>query len=50
VAAPHLAQRGEQLLASDVEPVGEGEQQVLGGEVLVAELGAGRVGPVEQSR
>ena len=46
VAAPDLAQRGEQVLAGDAELVGQREQQVLGGEVLVGELDPGRVGPV----
>ena len=40
-------QGGEQLLAADAEPVGQRQEQVLGGEVLVGELGAGRVGGVE---
>ena len=37
-------ERGQQLLAADAEAVGQGQQQVLGGEVLVVQLGAGRVG------
>ena len=44
VAAPHLAQRGEQVFAVDAEPVGQREQQVLGRQVLVAHLGARPVG------
>ena len=45
VAAPHLAQGGEQVVPADAEAVGQGEQQVLGREVLVGELDPGRVGP-----
>ena len=47
VAAPDLAERGEQLLLADAEGGRHGEQEVLGGEVLVAELGALAVGVVE---
>ena len=47
VAAAHLAQRAQQLLAADAEAVGHGEQQVLDREVVVAQLLAGRVGGVE---
>ena len=47
VAAPHLLHRGEQLLAADAEVVGQGEEQVLGGEVLVVQLDADGVGRVE---
>ncbi len=47
VAAPHGLQGRQQVLAGDAEPVGQGEQQVLGRQVLVVQLGAGRVGVVE---
>ena len=50
VAAPHLGQRGEQRLAGDADPVGQREQEVLGGEVLVVQLGARLVGAVEERR
>ena len=50
VAAAHLAQRGEQLLALDAEPVGQREQQVLGRQVLVVQLLAGVVGALERLR
>ena len=47
MAAAHLLHGGEQLLPLDAEAVGEGEQEVLGGEVLVGELGPLRVGGVD---
>ena len=50
VAAPHLAQRAEQLLAAR-RPAGRpGQQQVLGRQVLVAQLLAGGLGAVEGGR
>ena len=39
--AAHLAQRGEQVVALEAEAVGQREQQVLGREVLVVQLGRG---------
>jgi hypothetical protein len=47
VAAPHGLHGGQHVLPGHVEPVGQRQQQVLGGQVLVVELGAGRVGGVE---
>ena len=44
VAAPDLAQGREQGVPRGAQPVGHGEQQVLGGQVLVAQLGPGGVG------
>ena len=40
VAAPHVAQRVEQLVAVHPDPVGHGQQQVLDRQVLVAHVGA----------
>ncbi len=48
VAAPHGLHGGEHVVAGDAEPVGQREQQVLGRQVLVGELGAGLVGGVER--
>ena len=42
VAAPHLAQRGEQLVALDPDAVGQGQEQVLDRQVLVAHVAAQR--------
>ena len=39
MAAAHLLHRGEQLLALDPQSVDERKQEVLGGEVLVMEVG-----------
>ena len=47
VAAPHLLQGGEQVVPGDPDPVGQGQQQVLGGQVLVGELVPRGVGGVE---
>ena len=47
MAAPHLCHRGEQGLALDPDAVGEGEEEVLGGQVLVVQVGAGGVGVVD---
>ena len=47
VRTAHLPQGAEHLLAGDVEAVGEGEQQVLDGEVVVPEFLAGPVGGVD---
>ena len=44
VAAPHLLQGAEELLPADADAVGEGQQEVLGREVLVVQLGPGGVG------
>ena len=46
VAAAHLLHRGEQLLALDAEPVDQRQEEVLGRQVLVVELGPLRVGRV----
>ena len=48
VAAAHLAQRREQLLAAHAEAVGQRQQEVLGRQVLVAQLLARGVGRVER--
>ena len=47
VAAPHVAQRLQHLLAPDPQAVAHGQQQVLDGEVVVLEVLAGGLGPVE---
>ena len=47
VAAPDRLQGGEEVLAADAETVGEGEEEVLDGEVLVAHLLAGGIGALE---
>ena len=49
VAAPDLAQGGEQVLGGHADQVGQGQQQVLDRQVLVAEGLALLVGPVEQA-
>ena len=41
----HLAQRAQQLLPADAEAVGHGQQQVLGRQVVVAQLLAGAPRP-----
>src|SRR5690606_34813769 len=38
VAATDVSEGGEQFLTGDAEAIGEGEQKVLGGQVLVGEL------------
>ena len=43
VAAPHLLQGTEELLPADADAVGQSQQQMLGGEVLVTELRPGAV-------
>ena len=48
VAAPHLLQRGQEVFPVDVERLGEGEQEVLGGEVFVAHFRSGAVAAVER--
>ena len=48
VAAAHLLQRLEQLLAAQADLVGQGQQEVLGREVLVGELAPVLVGRVEE--
>jgi hypothetical protein len=47
VAPTDLLHGGEELLALHPDPPGEGEEQVLGREVLVVEVDAGGVGGVE---
>ena len=47
VAAAHVLHGGEHVVAGDAEAVGQRQQQVLGRQVLVGELGAGRVGGVD---
>ena len=44
VAAPDVAQGVEQVVAPDPDPVGQGQQQVLDRQVLVAHVGPQRVG------
>ena len=46
MAAAHLLHRGEQLLAFDAEAVGQRQEQVLGRQVLVVQLGPLRVGRI----
>ena len=38
MAAPHLAEGAEQVVTADAEAIGHGQQQVLGGQVLVVQL------------
>ncbi len=47
VAAPDLGQGGQQVLVVHLEAVGQGQQQVLGRQVLVVQLAPGLVGRVE---
>ncbi len=47
MAAAHLAQRSQQLVARDAELVGEGEEQMLDREVLVTHVAAQLVGGIE---
>ena len=47
VAAADVLHRRQHLLTGDAEPVGQRKQQVLGGHVLVGQLGAGGVGVVD---
>ena len=47
MAAAHLAQRIENLLAFEVEMIGKRQQQMLGGEVLVAQIVARLVGSLD---
>ena len=42
--SPHLGQRLQKQVAAHPNPIGHGQQQVLGGQVLVAQFGAGHVG------
>src|SRR5207302_1551918 len=44
VAAPDLLEGLEELLPVDADAVGQGQQQMLGREVLVVEIGPGGVG------
>ena len=44
MAAPHLLHGRQELLALDVEVVDEREEEVLGGQVLVVQLGPLAVG------
>ncbi len=46
MAAPHVLHGGEELFPLDVEAVDEGQQQVLGGEVLIVELSPLAIGAV----
>ena len=48
VAAAHVLQDVEQLLARQAHPVGHGEQQVLGGQVVVVELRPLAVGRLQR--
>ena len=47
MAAADRLQRLQEIVAADPEPVRHCEQQVLDGEVLVAHLATGFVGPLE---
>ena len=44
MTAPHVPQGGEQLVAVRADEVGQGQQQVLDREVVVAHVGALGVG------
>ena len=50
VAAPHVAESGEELVPGHTQAVGHGQQQVLHGQVLVPHVGAEAVGRVDDSR
>ncbi len=49
MAAAYLFQSGQELVARDADAVGQGQQEVLDGQVLVAHVAADGVGVVEDT-